>query len=57
MDHGSSIARTASGMGHNQVDYCMHVIVSPTILIDPRKDEVFVKCMGRVDGSILKVKR
>ncbi|CAC5391517.1 unnamed protein product [Mytilus coruscus] len=48
---------TAVRKDNTDVDYCMHVIVAPTILIDSQKDKVFVKFLGRDDSNQLKFKR
>ncbi|VDI32729.1 Hypothetical predicted protein [Mytilus galloprovincialis] len=42
---------------YTDVEYCMHVIVAPTILSDSQKDKVFVKFLGSDDSNPLKFKR
>ncbi|XP_052086139.1 uncharacterized protein LOC127723502 [Mytilus californianus] len=42
---------------YTDVDYCMHVIVAPTILIDSKIDKVLVKFLGSDDSNQLNCKR
>ncbi|XP_063417895.1 E3 ubiquitin-protein ligase rnf213-alpha-like [Mytilus trossulus] len=48
---------TAVRKDYTDVDYCMHVIVAPTILSDLQKDKVFVKFIGGDVSYQLKFKR